>query len=120
MVLIVPMVTLAQSGVRDDKTGLVPCGNEGQEPCDFNSFLLLIHNGIKFLLFDLAVPIAAIMFAYAGVLLVTTGSSEGKTKAKNIFTNTVIGLAVAAGAWLIINTILGILGFDGSWIGFGK
>ena len=41
-----------------------------------------------------------------------------KTEAKNIFTNAVIGLVIAVAAFLIIRTILSILGYDGSWIGF--
>lgn len=88
--------------------------------CDFNAFMGLINNIIKFILFDLAVPIAAIMFAYAGFLLVTAGgeAAGARTKAKSIFTNAVIGLVLAAAAWLIIRTILLILGYEGDWIGF--
>lgn len=95
---------------------LVPCTNN----CDFNAFMDLINNVIRFALFDLVVPIAAIMFFYAGFLLITAGGAEAKTKAKGIFTNAVIGLVVAAGAWIIIRTILSILGYDGAWIGFPK
>lgn len=96
--------------------GLVKCTDN----CDFNDFLKLISRVVKFILFDLAVPIAAIMFFYAGFLMVTSGdeSAGARTKAKNIFTNTLIGLALAAGAWVIIHTLLSILGYSGSWIGF--
>ena len=80
----------------------------------------LINKVIKFILFNLAVPIAAIMFAYAGFLMVTAGgeAASARTRAKNIFINTLFGLIIAAGAWLIISTILSILGYEGSWIGF--
>ena len=91
------------------------CSDSG---CGWNDLMSLVNRVVKFILFDLAVPIAAIMFVYAGVLLVTAGGSEGKTKAKGIFTNAVIGLALAAGAWLIVSTILSILGYQGAWIGF--
>lgn len=85
----------------------------------FAEFMKLIDNVIKFLLFKMAVPIAAIMFAYAGFTMVTSGGSpEAKTKAKNIFTSVAIGLIIAVAAWLIIRTILLILGYEGSWIGF--
>jgi len=96
--------------------GIVPACDAWD--CNFDRLLDLVNNVIKFILFDLAIPIAAIMFAYAGILLVTAGGGEAKTKAKGIFTNAVIGLALSAGAWLIIRTILSILGFDGAWIGF--
>lgn len=85
----------------------------------FNEFMTLVNNVIRFILFALAVPIAAIMFAYAGFLMVTSGgSTESRGKAKNIATNTVYGLVIAAGAWLIVRTILSILGYHGEWIGF--
>ena len=104
---------------------LVKCGTqvdaEGKitNPCGFNEFLGLINRVIKFVLFDLALPIAAIMFAWAGVLMVTAGGRTEKVgKAKRIFTNVAIGFIIAVIAWLIVRTILTILGFEGSWIGF--
>ena len=66
----------------------------------------------------MALPIAAIMIAYAGFLLITAAGGEQKTKAKNIFFNAVIGLVIAAAAWLIIRTLLLIVGYEGDWIGF--
>jgi|SRR3989338_10829284 len=99
--------------------GLVPCTNSVGEPCGFTQFMTLINTVINFILFNLSIPLAAIMFVYAGVSLVMSGgSTEARSKAKNIFTSTVIGLVLAAGAWLIIHTLLSILGFDGAWIGF--
>ena len=95
---------------------LIPCDGTNARPCDFNALMTLIDNIIKFILFNLALPIAAIMFAIAGFLLITTGGADGKTRAKNIFTNTVIGLIFAAGAFLIVKTILSILGYNGTLI----
>lgn len=128
-----PVFLFAQAP--SEGSGLVPCGVEkypegyiengkdlgGQiiTPCEFNDFMKLINNVVSFVLFQLAVPIAAIMFAYAGGLLLFSGGEVSKrTEAKKIFTNVAIGLIIAAAAWLIINTILSILGYDGSWIGF--
>ena len=67
----------------------------------------------------MVVPITAIMFFYAGFLMITGGgeSASSRTKAKKIFTNAVIGLVVAVGAWVIVHTLLSILGYDASWIG---
>jgi len=108
-ILVVPVVSFAQWG------GLVPCGTDipgRTRACDFNAFIDLIVEATRFVLFYLAMPIAAVMFAYAGVILVISGgSSESKTKAKNIFFNAFIGLVLAAGAWLIIKTLLVILGY---------
>src|SRR3989344_7919835 len=110
-VIIVPVVSFAG--------GLVPCDGTAANPCDFNAFMALINKVIKFILFNLAIPIAAIMFAYAGFLMVTSGGgTEARGKAKKIFTNAAYGLVIAATAWLIVRTILSILGYDGAWIGF--
>jgi len=87
--------------------------------CGFNELLEMVNKVVKFIIFDLAIPVAAIMFAYAGIiLLISGGDPSKKTKAKEIFLGVVIGLVVAAAAWLIIETILKTLGYDGSWIGF--
>ncbi|OGI90209.1 hypothetical protein A2911_02290 [Candidatus Nomurabacteria bacterium RIFCSPLOWO2_01_FULL_40_15] len=115
LMLLVPATSFA--------AGLVPpCGVDPvTQKCiwGFNEFMILINTVIQFILFKMVVPIAAIMFAYAGFLLVTSGGETSKrTKAKTIFTNVAIGLIVAIAAWLIINTILSILGYKGDWIGF--
>ncbi len=81
----------------------------------------LINNVLDFVLKKLALPIAAIMFAYAGFLLVTAGgeAAHARTKAKEIFMNVAIGLVFVAGAWLIVKTLLSILGYKyGAFIGF--
>jgi hypothetical protein len=117
LMLVVPVLSFA--------AGLVPCGTNDSatpltnHPCEFKDFMTLINNVIRFILFDMVVPIAAIMFFYAGFELVTSGgSTEKKGIAKKVFTNAVKGLVLAAGAWLIIRTILLILGYNGTWIGF--
>ena len=101
--------------------GLVPCGTTANPTsCDFVQLMSLVNTVINFLLFKMVVPIAAIMFAYAGFLLVTAGgeAAHARTKAKSIFTNAVLGLIFAVAAFLIIRTILSILGYEGNWIGF--
>lgn len=100
----------------DTGTGLVKC----TENCGFYELLDLINRVIDFILFKMVVPIAAIMFAYAGFELVTSGgSTEKKSKAKSIFTNVAIGLIIAVAAFLIVQTILSIVGYDKSWNWFG-
>lgn len=93
--------------------GLFPgCPKTG---CGFNELLKLVNKVIHFILFDLAMPIAAIMFAYAGFLLLTSGGNpETKNKAKKIFWNVFIGFVIALAAWLIVKTILSVLGYTGT------
>ena len=103
---------------------LIPCGTiDNPTPCGgsqgWNQLMTLINNVINFILFRLALPIAAIMFAYAGFELLTAGGDTSKMKkAKSIFLNVALGLVFAVAAWLIVDTVLTILGYHGSWIGF--
>lgn len=107
LVFLLPVISSAEP--------LVTC----YEDCGWNELMDLVNTVINFILLKMVLPLSAIMFAYAGFLLVTAGgeTAHARTKAKEIFLNTVIGLAVAVAAWLIISTILAILGWDGSWIG---
>lgn len=91
---------------------LVPC-NGTTVPCTFDKFIELIQKIVKFLLFDFAVPLAAISFAVAGVMILTAGGNTGQVeKAKEIFWNVLIGLIVALAAWLVVNAILIGLGAE--------
>src|SRR3989344_4216521 len=117
LILIMPVVSYAQTSpppTTQSWTGLVPCGtNANPKPCEFKDFIDLINNVIKFILVYMAVPIAAIMFVYAGVLLVASGAiPENRSKAKSIFTNTLIGLVLAVACWLIVKALLFILEYQ--------
>lgn len=113
LLLMMPVVSLAQD------TPLVRCGTStNPAPCGFADLINLVNTVIHFILFDMVIPIAAIMFLYAGFELVTSGgSTEKRGIAKKVFTNAVIGLVIAIACWLIVATILSILGYDGAWIG---
>ena len=109
-ILFLPVISFA--------AGLVPC--DGPD-CGWNELMTLINNVINFVLFRLAVPIAAIMFAYAGILLLTSGGNTSqKEKAKKVFTGVAMGIVIAAAAWLIVHLVVSILGCgeNCSWIGF--
>lgn len=94
-------------GVLEDGTGVV------LNSCEFKHFIELIQKVIDFVLFKLLMPITAILFAYAGFLLLFSGgNSSKKDKAKKIFINVAIGFIIALGAWLLVKTILNLLGFQ--------
>jgi hypothetical protein len=130
LILFMPVASFAQT----TEKGLVPCNNNGVDvvnsdgtttkavECNFDMLLNLVNTVIKFVLFNMVVPIAAIMFCYAGFLMITAGeeTASARTKAKSIFTNAFFGLIIAVAAWLIVRTLLSILGYDGDWIGFPK
>ena len=98
--------------------GLVPeCTST--KGCQWKELLSLVNKVVKFILFALGIPIAAIMFMYAGFKLITSGGNPSElTKAKGVFGSVFMGIVLAAAAWLIINIVLTTLGYDGSWIGF--
>lgn len=95
---------------------LVPC-NGTTTPCNFAAVITLIKNVVNFLLFGLAVPLAAISFAIAGVMILTAGGNTGQVeKAKEIFWNVLWGLIIALSAWLIVKAILVGLGVSTSFL----
>lgn len=112
LIILIPLFTFSQ--------GLVPCDGSSNNPCDYNSFITLINNVVNFIVIYLAIPLAAIAFAYAGFLFLTSAENPGKrTQAKSIFVNVLIGLLLVGGSYLIIKTVLSIFGYESAdWLGF--
>lgn len=95
--------------------GLTPCGNQtgkdAAEDCNFEKLIDLAKAVIDFLLFKIAMPLAAISFAWAGWLYMSAMGNESKvSEAHRIFGYVVLGLCLALAAWLIVNAILSGLG----------
>ena len=85
---------------------IVPCDTN----CGFNDLIQLATNIVNFLLYSLAMPLAAVSFAYAGFLMLTQGGNEATlTKVKSIFWYALLGLIVAFGAWAIVHFVAGVL-----------
>ena len=78
-------------------------------PCTLNSLILLAQNLITDLII-LSTFLATAAFAYAGIILLTSGGSEAKKdQAKTIFTKVLIGYLWILGAWLLVYTITTVL-----------
>ena len=106
-VFMMPLLSLAEN--------LIPCTDN----CKYEDLMTLINNVINFILLKLAIPIAAICFAYAGFLYIfSAGDTSKRSKATSIFTSVALGLIFVAAAWLIISLILNILGYKGLDMGF--
>ncbi len=86
----------------NEGSGLIPCTGINCQACRLAD---LAQNIINFLI-GLSIPLAAAMFAYAGVIYFTSGVIDKIEKAKKIFTSVLIGFALVAGGWLIVQTIL--------------
>lgn len=86
--------------------GLIPCGGKGEVECQA-CHLVVVGDRIIDLLITVSAAIGAIMFAVAGLRMVTSAGNEGAiTKAKESMTNVVIGFIILLAAWLIIDTIM--------------
>jgi len=110
--LLVPHAAFAQTKT---VSGLIPCGNGAlvggmvaeNERCTFDDLIILAQIVINFLIFRIAAPIAAVMFAYAGFLWLTNGGNESKiTQAREVFWMVFWGLVIALAAWLTVNMIV--------------
>lgn len=93
--------------------GLIACGADPSNyDCDFNALIDTINKFVNFLIIFVAFPVVAIVIAWAGVLLITSGGSSSKKEhAKSMITHVVIGLAVALLAWAIVKIVLVVFGY---------
>ena len=101
VVLVIPLLANSQVGI--------PCGDftAGQKECGFNDLIILANNIIKFLMFSVAVPLAAIGFMYTGGRLIVMQSKESEwEKAKTGFADIAMGFGIMLGAYVFIKTIL--------------
>ncbi len=107
-------LAISQAAIVPDCGVLDPVTKTINRPCDFNALLELVNNVINFLLFVLATPLVAMILVYAGWLYLSSGGSdENIKKAKGMMKNAVIGYIIGLASWLIIKTILNIVGFKG-------
>lgn len=89
-----------------DGKGLIPCNGLDCEMCDLGK---LGQNVINFLL-GLSIPLATALFAYAGILLFTSGGAPARMdKAKKVFKAVFIGFVIVLASWLVIQTALRML-----------
>lgn len=80
---------------------VVPCKND----CTFAHLILLGKNVMDILIY-ISIPLAAILFAYAGgVLIFSGGNEEARKKAKAIFWSAGVGLCIMLVAYIIVYTI---------------
>lgn len=87
-------------------TGIVPCGDPGEPPCQACHIIGLAEELFDFTIFA-GVFVAVIMIAFAGYKYITAQGDTGKVgEAHTIFRSVVIGLIIILGAWTIVDTLL--------------
>lgn len=82
----------------------IPCDGPN---CTFDDVIKLANNIIKFLMYDVAVPLAALGFMFMGARMVLFPDKESeKTKAKEGAMDIIKGFAIMLGAYVLIKTVL--------------
>lgn len=83
---------------------------KNQGKCGWRDLIVLLNVTIQFLAY-IAASLSAIAFAYAGFLYMTAAGDSGKIEqAHGIFKKTFIGIFFVLVGWLLIATMLKILG----------
>ena len=96
-VVLLPEVASAQ---------FVPCGGPGQPDCQFCHLVIMGNRILLWLVITLTI-VAGLVFAVAGLKLVTSGGNPAaKDAAKSMFVNVIVGYLIVLAAWLIIDTIM--------------
>jgi len=104
--------------------GLVPCGkssvgpNEDEEvknPCQLCHLFVMLDGIIDFVLLDILPWIIILMILIAGIMFYFAGGNPSLLlQAKKLITSVVIGVTIILCAYLIIGTVLTVLGVQ-SW-----
>lgn len=91
--------------------GLVPCEND----CDYNDLIDLVSNVVNFM-FSIVGLIATIVLVVVGISFMMNGNNPGaRAKAKKMLGRFFLGLILIMCAWLIIATVLRLLGVDDAY-----
>ena len=86
-------------------TGKDANGNYAAQQCDFSALISLVSRIMQYLIY-IAMPLAAISFAYAGWLYLSAGGNSSQvSKAHTIFMDVGIGFILILSAWLIFDLI---------------
>ena len=110
LVLVIPSLIFA-----NELSGIVPCDGTKEDPCTFVHFFAAIGEIMRYI-YITSFSIATILFAYAGVLLMTSQGDTGKVQqAKNIFKNVIIGVSIMFLAYWGVWMLLRGLGVDQSF-----
>ena len=124
--LIIFLGILILSPLLSSAAGLVPCGGQGESPCQFCHLFVLFKNIVDFFLLKIVPPLAVLMLAIAGLMYIFAhiGSGEigGKSgpallsQANKLLMSVVWGLLIIFGAWIFVNTFFMAIGVA-DWTG---
>lgn len=101
--------------------GLVPCGNEGglESRCTLCHLFVGIQNIITWGR-NILVIVAIVAIVAGGIMyIISAGNSGMMENAKGIIKQALWGVLIVLGAWVIVNTIMMVLGTNLSILGAG-
>lgn len=102
--VIMPHHALAASII---PSSLVPCGTTATGPCTPCHLWRLADNVTNFTLFGLAGPILTVVLLMGGLIWMTSGGAQKQIeKGKGLLTAGIVGIFIAFGGWLIIDTLI--------------
>jgi type IV secretory pathway VirB2 component (pilin) len=122
--LLFPFLTLAGDyegyGGTVHYEGLVPCGKSEKSPgesdgvtksCQFCHLFVMLDGIIDFVTQKIVPPIVVLMIIIAGIMFFFGGGNPSLLlQAKKLITSVVMGLVIMFSAFLIIQTILNVMG----------
>lgn len=103
--------------VPDECYGAATQGSNGQVTvsCGWEQLMEMGQNVIRNAIY-LAAMAAVVSLVYVGYLLMTSGDNEGnRKKAKEIMGKVIAGIFYTMAAWLLVATILKLLGVDNAY-----
>lgn len=109
---------------------LVPCGNgsptkddgtpnPAYKACTIADFFELIARVYGFMVRYIATSLAALMIIIGAVMMMVSAGNQGLySSGKKMITYAIVGLVLVFGSWLIIDTLLKMIGYvapGGNW-----
>jgi Type IV secretion system pilin len=102
----------------DNINGLVECGKidpnaapgTTSNECGFNDLISLVGRVVRFTIFNIVIPLVTLVIFYYGIMIVISGDKPAKlTELKKSLWKVGVGLFFMLTAWLIVESIVGVL-----------
>lgn len=118
---------IAQELPVEERFGLVPCGRNSNNPktpynekeaCGVKHVGFLLQNILDFVLWKLSLIILAVLAVFvAASTYFSFGSPEVITRMRSVFRSYFYGVLILLFAWLIVNIIMAVFGFNVNFFG---
>ena len=110
LVIIVPIFVNAQEPTQivSTKCGVTLPGGGVNRECGYADLIELVNTIITWIIM-ISVPVAAGVFAWAGIKYMTTGIADQKSVAKEMIKKVFIGFVFILAAWIIVTTVTNTL-----------